>query len=317
MPLVTRVLVWSASLCLCVSSARSVQAQALPGDPLAYDLRIGLFPVAFQAGVTQSHFGPALRAEYRVLRRLELGVYGRAGVLNVGGEARMHGYTFGLGASIHVHESLEQELLVGTVYPDNPPALSGPGSRGAASDLDVPVSTRLGSTPFVSDVDRTAVALIYSVVSLRVGALYTRVAMPAELATVVGASDASDASEQNVASRFPLLSLGLGWGSHWNIPPDVTGKHELGYRRFYVDAVGTLPSSVRDANLFAGAGARHPEIFPFGARLGMEGSIDALLSDAPGVGFAYSLELGALPARNALEGYLFVGFGLALDFATR
>ena len=47
----------------------------------------------------------------------------------------------------------------------------------------------------------------------------------------------------------------------------------------------------------------------------MEGSINGLLPRTPGVGFAYSLELGVLPAPDVLEGYLFVGLGLALDFS--
>ena len=49
----------------------------------------------------------------------------------------------------------------------------------------------------------------------------------------------------------------------------------------------------------------------------VEGSIGALLRRAPGVGFGYSLEVGAWPARHGPEGYLFVGLGLELDFMSR
>ena len=60
-----------------------------------------------------------------------------------------------------------------------------------------------------------------------------------------------------------------------------------------------------------------PKFFGLGARVGMEGAIDALVRDVPGFGFAYSLELGALPGRAGLEGYLFVGLGAAFDVITR
>jgi hypothetical protein len=118
-----------------------------------------------------------------------------------------------------------------------------------------------------------------------------------------------------VEIKLPLLHLGYGWGTHWNLPASVTGQPEVGHRRFFVDALGTLPGLVKQRPLFSGPYNRK-DVFPLGARIGMEGSIDGLLRSMPGAGFAYSLELGALPAPYGVEGYLFVGLGLALDFAT-
>lgn len=290
------------------STPSPARAEPRPGDPLAYDLRVALFPVSFQAGMSQSHFGSALRAEYRVLRRLDVGVVARGGLWNVTGEDKHHGYQFGANLSFHVGEELVHDRLAGTVYPENPPALSGPGSRGADRDLDVPVSARLGGPPLGADVDRDATALVYKVSSLRLGFAYVRSVMPAYTL---------DIEALYVQSALPLLHAGFGWGTHWNLPASVTGRPELGYRRFYVDALATIPAWVDERPLFSTSDAVHEDIFPLGARLGMEGSIDQLLRDAPGVGFGYSIELGALPARKSIEGYLFVGLGLALDFATR
>jgi hypothetical protein len=42
-----------------------------------------------------------------------------------------------------------------------------------------------------------------------------------------------------------------------------------------------------------------------------------LLLSAPGVGFSYNVELGALPGKSGLEGYLLIALGLELDFAAR
>jgi hypothetical protein len=54
-----------------------------------------------------------------------------------------------------------------------------------------------------------------------------------------------------------------------------------------------------------------------GARIGMEGAFDALLPSPEGLGFGYSLELGALPGESGAEGYLLVGLGVELDFPTQ
>jgi hypothetical protein len=151
---------------------------------------------------------------------------------------------------------------------------------------------------------------MYSVQLLRVGFTYTRTP---ELIHILE-------DFYYVESKIPLLSLGYGWGTHWNLPATVTGQTEIGYRRFYLDVLATLPSLVSQKPLFGGTwGANYGKQvrLPVGARIGMEGSIDALVRSVPGMGFGYSLELGVLPAPDAVEGYLFVGLGMALDFITR
>ncbi|HEX2675737.1 MAG TPA: hypothetical protein VHM19_03840 [Polyangiales bacterium] len=298
------------ALALLVLGARSAHAEPRPGDPLAYDLRIAVFPATFQAGISQSSFGSALRAEYRVVRRFDLGVLARAGWWNVTGEDKHHGYTLGVNATIHLSEAIDERKLGGTVYPEDPGAVGGTGSAGGTDhDLEVPTSSRLGGPRMgVDNPNRDTVALMYSVTSLRVGFSYASAIEPAQ--SSLGASD-------YVQARMPLVHLGFGWGTHWNLPAEVTGQPEIGYRRFYLDVLGTAPSLVKERALFSTPDVAHPKIFPLGGRIGMEGSIDALLHDAPGVGFGYTLELGALPARRSVEGYLFVGLGVALDFATR
>jgi len=41
------------------------------------------------------------------------------------------------------------------------------------------------------------------------------------------------------------------------------------------------------------------------------------MRDAPGLGFAYCVELGMLPGTSGLEGYLFAGFGVEFDLMRR
>jgi hypothetical protein len=48
----------------------------------------------------------------------------------------------------------------------------------------------------------------------------------------------------------------------------------------------------------------------------MQGAIDALLRSFSGFGFAYNIELSALPGRSGLEGRLLIALGVELDAAT-
>jgi hypothetical protein len=310
--MLVRVVLWSLLVSLGLGWARPGLALARDreGDPLAYDLRIALFPVAFQAGTSQGHFGSALRAEYQVVRPLDVALFARVPWWNVTGEKSTYGYTLGGTLSIHLDEELEHERLGGTVYPENPPAITGAGTHGAADDMELPISTRLSGPALALDRPRDLTALMYSVQLLRVGFTYTRTV---ETVRMLGES-------LYVESKIPLLSVGYGWGTHWNLPSALTGTPEIGYRRFYIDALLTLESVVRQRALFGGPEAmqfQRGNAFPLGARIGMEGSIDALVSSMPGFGFGYTLELGALPAPYAVEGYLLVGLGVALDFITR
>jgi hypothetical protein len=124
-------------------------------------------------------------------------------------------------------------------------------------------------------------------------------------------------STRDLLNRMHLLYLGYGWGSHWNLSAAAAGgQARVGWRRFYFDGLVTLPGLTSATPIGKAAGGP-ADFFPVGARIGMEGAIDALIRDAPGVGFGYSLELGALPGRSGVEGYLLVGLGLALDGRVR
>jgi len=273
-----------------------------PGDPFAYDLRMAIVPVAFQAGVSQSWFGSAARIEYGVTPWIDVGLEGRGAWWNTNGS--QHGYLARLNLSFHVSQSVEQTALAGTVFAEDTPALS-PVGIGTDRELQgTPVSDKLKTgDPTPLDRDVTLVAAMRSVHSLRVGldvAAVTERALP----------DAGAKAD----NRMLMLHLGYGFGTHWNLPASVTGKREIGYRRFFCDALLTVPQLTRtrtEQNLQTDV-----DFFAVGARIGMQGALDALLSAAPGLGLSYDLELGAYPGRGGLEGYLFVGLGLAIDVAT-
>ncbi len=292
-------LLWLVGVC------PTARAEPVPGDPTAYDLRIGLFPVAFQAGVSQSWLGSAARVEYGVLRNLDIGASAKVGWANVIGEKSQHSYSFGGTLVLHVQQSIDEQKLAGTVYPTDVPAVSGNGTVGADHELDVPVSQRIGGPRMGTDQDNDTAAMMRSVYSLRLGFSYQRAVE----------SSQTDPNLQ-VVNTLPMLHAGYGWGTHWNLAPRVTGRTEVGFRRFYVDLLATMPSLTTYRVLHA-VTDQPPSMFPLGLRIGMEGSIDAFWHSARGVGFAYTLELGALPGRAGLEGYLLVGLGLALDAATR
>ena len=268
---------------------------------MAYDLRVGVFPVAFQAGQSQSWFGSALRAEYGVHRSLDVGVNGRVAWGPVTGQKHEQSYSFGVGLIWHVAQAFELEKLSGTVYPENPPVVSGGLGRGSDRELEMPVHQRVGDVPMVLD-HPEGEAVMRRVYSLRLGFTYARV--------VTGKRSRA------VVNTLPLLHAGFGWGTHWNVEPSVVGKAELGFRRYYIDALATLPSLTTYRVLYDEPNSA-PGLFPVGLRIGMEGSFDAFYRAMPGFGFAYSLELGALPGRPSFDGYLFLGLGIALDAATR
>jgi hypothetical protein len=290
-------------------------AQYAPSDdPYAYDLRISVFPAAFQAGLSQSSLGSALRAEVDLSRRISLSTVGRFGWLPVLGETDSHGFTLRAGVSWNVVDKVEAERLAGTVYPEDTPAV---GERGGV-EFETPVSQKLGSPRFaLPDVDREARAPIRTVHSVRLGGEIVR-------AVERSSDQSSDGSAvEHIESTFGALYVGYGWGVHWALSPATVGEREVGWRRFYLDALlrldalsgGEATSSSQDPAQAASNDSG--SFFPLGVRLGMEGSIAALLRRAPGVGFGYSLELGAWPGRHGPEGYLFVGLGLELDFMLR
>jgi hypothetical protein len=81
--------------------SHTASARDREGDPLAYDLHVALFPVAFQAGVSQGAFGSAMRAEYQLVRPLDVAVFARGSWWNVTGERSTRGLTIGGTLSIH------------------------------------------------------------------------------------------------------------------------------------------------------------------------------------------------------------------------
>jgi hypothetical protein len=133
-----------------------------------------------------------------------------------------------------------------------------------------------------------------------------------------GRPDNLDGSARYYLNTLHALYVGYGWGSHWNLNSEAGGgERRVGWRRFYVDALVTLSQLDKAKLLTINTPAGDPSFFPLGLRVGMEGMIGALIHGAPGTGFGYSLELGALPGKSGFEGYLLVGLGLELDFATR
>lgn len=300
----------SVSLCGGVASA-AAQAR-VPNDPYAYDLRIGAFPVAFQAGISQSHFGSAARAEFDVARHVGVQLAGQVPWLNVAGQKDPHAWALRAGIVLHLEDEEQLEPLSGTVYPEDTPVVGGPGP-GTDEQFEVPASQRLGGPRMTlpGNDEREGKAPMRSVHSIRAGYDLVR-------AVERGRPDNEDGSTRYYLNTLHALYAGYGWGSHWNLNPTAGGgERRVGWRRFYVDALLTLPALDDTKRVSASTPPGEPDFFPVGLRIGMEGAIGALLHGAPGVGFGYSLEIGALPGKSGFEGYLLVGLGLELDFATR
>ncbi len=301
----------TALLALASLARGSALAQARgANDPYRYDLRIGLAPVAFQGGISQSHFGSAARVEIDLARHVGVELAGQLPWANVAGESGPQAWAGRASVLLHVIDREESTPLSGTVYPQDTPAVGGRGP-GTDTDLDVPVHSKLGGPPLLPpDRERGAEAPLRKLHTIRVGYDFER-------AVERGRPDAYDGSTRRVLNTLHVLHLGYGWSALWNLSPALAGgKREVGWRTFYADALLTLPALAHGEAL--GASAGDPvKLFPLGLRIGMQGAIDALLHAAPGLGFAYSLELGALPGRSGVEGYVFVGLGLALDLPLR
>jgi hypothetical protein len=125
----------------------------------------------------------------------------------------------------------------------------------------------------------------------------------------------TDAVAENIVHA---LSLGYGWSTHWNLTPAEAGERALGFRRFYIDVLLTLPD-LNDVRGVPGSqvpeGSDAPDL-PVGIRVGMEGAFAALLRSPEALGFGYMLEIGALPGKSGAEGYLLIGLGVAFEIST-
>jgi hypothetical protein len=283
----------------------SAYAEAQPGDPYAYDLRLALEPLAFQAGVTQRWFGSAARAELGVTRWLDVALDGRFAWFNADSSIAVRSYLARANFSFHIAQSVDEQPLYGTVYPADTPAIAP--TAGTDQDLmGVPVSEKLRSGEIRPlDRDLTLSAAMRDVHSLRLGFAYGQVAERARPDANAWARD-----------RMALLQLGYSYSTHWNLVTQVTGKREIGYRRFFFDAMLTSPGLTKTYPTHTRDGSALSFV-PVGARVGMQGAMEGLLGQMPSLGFAYDVELGAYPGRGGIEGYLFLALGVAYDVATR
>jgi hypothetical protein len=292
----------AAALALCPAVTR---ADARPGDVFAYDLRLALQPLAFQGGVTQRWFGSSARVEYSPLRWLDVMLDGRVSWLSANADNHTINYWARAGFAFHISESVKEEKLYGTVYPADVPAISPPSIGSDQDWRDLPVSEKLrGGELRPLDVDKTVAAIMRDVHALRVALAYTRItehALPSE--------------NTWMRNRMALLQLGYSYSTHWNIPESVSGKREVGYRRFYGDLMLTTEGLTKSTPAMKPAGT--VQFVPIGARVGMQGLLAGLLESAPSLGLAYDLELGMAPGRSGYEAYLFVALGLGFDVATR
>jgi hypothetical protein len=280
-------------------------------DPYAYDARFALFPVSFQAGVSQSHFGSGARAEFDVVRGLGVEAAGRLSWLGVLGEKEKRAFAVRAGVLWHFVDDREPTPLSGTVYPEDTPKMQGGGASATDTDLEVPMSQKLGGPRMtLPEKDRSLVAELRNVHSARLGWDFVRAVERARPGT-------TDEPAHHVVNRLHGFYLGYGWGSHWNLSPATGGgSREVGWRRFYLDAT-LAPEGLSTTDPIAPPPPTRPDYFPLGVRVGMAGAIGALARGAPGLGFGYSLELGALPGESGLEGYLFFGLGVEVDAVTR
>jgi len=296
---------------LCCPLGASAQRAEL-NDPYYYGLRMALFPVAFSAGLNQSTFGSGARTELDLVRGVGLEAAAVVPWLPVAGRDEGGGYSLRAGLLLHVVDDVSNQKLAGTVYPKDAASPTGRANVGTDTDLEIPISSRMGGPPLRPPEhagDENAVAPLRSLHTLRIGYDLTRAIDRAHPTTLSGRA-------RYARNTVHALYLGYGFGSQWNLSPAVAGAREIGYRQFYLDALLTLDPLVHEELLSPPApedGDTRPRLFPVGVRLGMQGALDALLRSAPGVGFGYSLELGALPGRSGLAGYLLIGLGLALD----
>ena len=296
------------TLCLCAvglwGPASVAAADSETYDPFAYDLRVALQPFAFQAGVSQSFFGSAARIEYGPLHVLDVAIDGRLAWFNATQREDVYSYQLRGTLSFHLGQSVSEQELYGVVHPADTAAIGA----GTASDhaLDIPINEVMRSgSPTPYDADPSMRGAMRNTHSLRLGAEYAQLLQRAR----------PDVNAR-ARNRVPMLHVGYAWATYWNLAPSVSGKRELGYRRFYGDLLLTAAQLVDVSPERTSDGTRITSN-TIGGRVGMQGALDGFFPRAEGLGFAYDLELGLYPGRGGLEGYLFVALGVALDAATR
>lgn len=291
--------------CVFASGAQLARADARPGDPFAYNLRLALQPLAFQGGLTQRWFGSSARIEYGPVRWFDLLLDGRFSWFSANENINTLNYLARAGLAFHVSQTVREQALVGTVYPADVPAITT--SVGSDQDMrGLPVGEKLASgSKGPRDRDVTLSAAMRSMHSLRVAVAHTRITERAH--------PDPDAWTRN---RLWMLQLGYSYGTHWNLVTAVTGKREVGYRRFYADLFVTTSGLTKADPDRTPAGGRL-NFVPVGGRVGMQGALEGLIEGAPSLGLAYDLELALTPGRGGWEGYLFLAMGLAFDVSAQ
>ncbi|HTU60212.1 MAG TPA: hypothetical protein VMF89_17300 [Polyangiales bacterium] len=295
---------WGAALAFFVLSLLPQPAAAESYDPFAYDLRIALQPFVFQAGVSQSFFGSAARVEYGLLRVLDVAVDGRIGFFNARKADDTTAYQVRGTLSFHLVQSVREQELYGVVHPADT-AVIGAGV-GSDRTPEVPINEVMrtsSAAPY--DPDPSLRGAMRNTHSLRLGAAYAQVQ-----------ERARPDVDLRTRNRMPMVHFGYAFATYWNLAPSVSGKREVGYRRFYGDVLLTASPWV-DAKPNRTRDGTRLNFQPLGVRVGMQGSLGGFVPRAAGVGFAYDLELGLYPGRGGLEGFLFVALGISLDAATR
>jgi len=303
---------------VCLCRAARVQAdakgEAESQDPFAYDLRIAISPVAFQTAVSQTWLGSAIRVEYSPLRQLDIMLDGRAAWHATRRRAELaHSYVGRVGVAWHFAQSVRGRPLYGTVYATD--AAVSTGTLG--TDHDVPgvtSSERLRTAlppPKDRKVDPHLMGLVRDAHSLRLGIGRARTLQLTRLE-----EDVEREGREYATNDSTILHFGYSYTLNWNLPANLTGKDELGYRRLYADVLFT-PSAWTRTEVTNGRPGAQVDLRPFGARLGMQGALEGLLQTLPSLGVAYDLEIGMYPGRSGYEAYLFVALGVAFDVATR
>ena len=273
-------------------------------DPFAYDLRVAIEPFAFQAGVSQSAFGSAARIEYGLLRMLDIALDGRVGLLNARKGDDVTAWQARGTLSFHLVQSVREQELYGVVHPADTAVIGAGVSTDRPPEVPISEVMRTGSTaPY--DPDPSLRGAMRNTHSLRLGAAYAQMQQRARPEV-----------ELRARNRLTLVHLGYAYATYWNLAASVSGKREVGYRRFYGDVLLTASPWV-DAEPNRTRDGTRLNFQPIGLRVGMQGSLAGFVPSAAGVGFAYDLELGLYPGRGGLEGFLFVALGVALDAATR
>lgn len=311
---VSRVLALAVAL-LGLALPAAAAGQAVSHDPRAFDVRVGLFPVAFQAGMVQSHFGSAARAEIDVLSHLSLGGFGRVGWLRFGKRADEPVYTAGALVHLHLVELVEEQGLSGTVYPEDAPNAGGGYPTGGDDTVGLTASQKLGGPRLsLPEVDRSLSALMRTTHSARLGYTYTRLALQRNAEDEVLSE--ADTDYLYVDNRMHAFSLGYAWSTHWNLHTGEDGDREVGFRRVYGDLLFAPEALAKTKRFYTYYGEDDPEIGAWGLRIGIEGTTAGFWSLLPGAGLAYSLELGGYYGEGHVAGYLFLALGLSLDLAT-